>query len=476
MPVLQRILAGGDGDLVDEPLLHERDAVGGRRPQRTDGDAERRHVLGRDQHVLDEAARELVGGNDGVRAGDEIAIRDQLAARVQAGLEEMEAGRAVLVVRHVVFARPQQLDRHARQPRGRPLLGDDPGDPRHLDVVVAHEPPAESAAGAHEMERHVLGRNAGAERRMLLGRNLARRPDLQLPIVEVRRGVLRFERRMRQQREEVLGLDDLRRGPECRLDVADHGAGRTAGAAPAARCRCRRRRRRGCRRGRRLGRQLARLRQVPIAALRRDRTLVPGDLQRASRVVGQPPAVGHDRHARSQRVVALPGRLDDERVLDAGQPLDLVEVGADGLAAEDVALHQHRVEHVGERDVDAEDRTPVTISRLSTPRIRLPMILKSRGFLSAASMAAVSGTGRLAARDESERVGRRALGGGVRDDTARRRQLALRDVPLLRRGCQHEEPAARAHQTHVLVVGGNRAAAAFDLRRRTSGPGRPAGS
>ena len=45
---------------------------------------------------------------------------------------------------------------------------------------------------------------------------------------------------------------------------------------------------------------------------------------------------------------------------------------------------------------------PVTMSRLSTPRIRLPMILKSRGFLSAASMAADSGTGRLAAGDESD--------------------------------------------------------------------------
>ena len=63
---------------------------------------------------------------------------------------------------------------------------------------------------------------------------------------------------------------------------------------------------------------------------------------------------------------------------------------------------------------------PVTMSRLSTPRIRLPMILKSRGFLSAASMAAVSGTGRLAARRRQRGVGRRALGRGVRDDAARR--------------------------------------------------------
>ena len=45
---------------------------------------------------------------------------------------------------------------------------------------------------------------------------------------------------------------------------------------------------------------------------------------------------------------------------------------------------------------------PVTMSRLSTPRIRLPMIVKSRGFLSAASMAAFSGTGRVAASADSE--------------------------------------------------------------------------
>src|SRR5688572_23864211 len=171
--VLQRILAGGDGDFVDEALLHERDAVGGWRAQRPDGDAEGRDVLGRDQHVLDEASRELVRGHDGVRAGDEIAIRDELATRIQARLEEMVSRRAVLVVRHVVFARPQQLDRDARQARDRPLLGDEPGDPRYFDVVLAYEPPAESAAGTHEMERHVLGRNARAERRMLLGRNLA---------------------------------------------------------------------------------------------------------------------------------------------------------------------------------------------------------------------------------------------------------------------------------------------------------------
>ena len=135
----------------------------------------------------------------------------------------------------------------ARQPRRRPLLGDGPRDPRHLDVVLAHEPPAESAAGPHEVERDVLGRDAGAERRMLLGRNLARRPDLELPVVEVGGRVLRLERRVRQQREEVLGFDGLRRGAERRVDVADHGiGGRRASRSAACRLRRRRWRRRGC--------------------------------------------------------------------------------------------------------------------------------------------------------------------------------------------------------------------------------------
>ena len=384
-------------------------------------------------------------------------------------------GRAVLVVRHVVFARPQQLDRDARQARGRPLLGDDLGDPRHFDVVLAHEAAPESAAGAHDVERHVLGRNAGAERRMLLGRNLARRPDLQAAIVEMSRGVLRFERRMRQQREEVLGLDGLRCGAECRFNIADHRSGR-ASAAPTARCRSRGRIRhgRGC--GRRLGRQLARLRQVPLAGLRGNGAFVPDDLQRASRVVGDPPAVGDDRHARDEGVVALPRRLDDECVLDARELLDLVEVGVDDLPPEDVALHQHRMEHVGERDVDAEDRTTRHDVQVVDAANPLAHDLEVARILERSLDGGGFRHGQARRQGRQRAIGRRPLGRGVRDDTTRRRQLALRDAPLLRRRGQHEEPAARPHQAHVLVVGGDRAAATFDLRTVPSGPGRPAGS
>ena len=122
------------------------------------------------EHVVDEASRELVGRHHGVRAADEVAIGDELAVRVESGLEVVRARRPVLVVRHVVFARPQQLDRHARQSRRGPLVGDELGDAGDLDVVLAHQPASESAAGPHQVHRDVLRRNARTERRMLQAR------------------------------------------------------------------------------------------------------------------------------------------------------------------------------------------------------------------------------------------------------------------------------------------------------------------
>ena len=67
-----------------------------------------------------------------------VAPRDELAARVDAALEVVEARRTIEVVLHVVFARPQQLHGNAGLLR----------DPRRLDHVVVVQPPAEAAAAA----------------------------------------------------------------------------------------------------------------------------------------------------------------------------------------------------------------------------------------------------------------------------------------------------------------------------------------
>ena len=151
-------------------------------------------------------------------------------------------------------------------------------------------------------------------------RRLRRRPDLELAVLEVRRRVLRLERRVRDERIEVRRLDDLR--------------------APT---RARHRRRRPCGVERCGGcfDSVAGFAAKPCAALRRGRAFVPLHLQ-LSRAV----CASHQLSA----TIATPGirpcrsvraAFDDERVLHAGQRLDLVEVGADDLAAEHRALLEH---------------------------------------------------------------------------------------------------------------------------------------
>jgi hypothetical protein len=58
----------------------------------------------------------LAGTTDCV-LGTIVAEGDQLAGAVEPRLEKVVPLRPVLVVAHVIFARPQQLDRDARQPR-----------------------------------------------------------------------------------------------------------------------------------------------------------------------------------------------------------------------------------------------------------------------------------------------------------------------------------------------------------------------
>ena len=63
---------------------------------------------------------------------DDIA----LAALVDAARDELEAARTIVVMRHIVFARPEQLHRHAD------LLGDVSG----FSAVVVSQTAAEATA------------------------------------------------------------------------------------------------------------------------------------------------------------------------------------------------------------------------------------------------------------------------------------------------------------------------------------------
>ena len=75
-----------------------------------------------------------------------IAPGDDLARRVDAGLQVVQAAGTIVVVAHVVFARPQQLHR---------LAADLLRDGRGFDHVVVGQPPAEAAARAQQVDRDV---------------------------------------------------------------------------------------------------------------------------------------------------------------------------------------------------------------------------------------------------------------------------------------------------------------------------------
>jgi hypothetical protein len=68
-----------------------------------------------------------------------------------------------------------------------------------------------------------------------------------------------------------------------------------------------------------------------------------------------PPGVGDDRDAGEEACEVGPA-LDDERVLDAGQRLELLDVRARDLRPEHRRLLVDRVQHPRQLHVDAEQR------------------------------------------------------------------------------------------------------------------------
>ena len=178
-----------------------------------------------------------------------ILPRDDFAVCVDASLKEVEARRAVVVVRHILLARPEQLDGHAN------LFG----DIRGFDHVVVRQAPAEAAADAGEMDGDVLAVDAedpGGLLHAARGR-LAGRPDFEFAVVVIRRAVLRLERHVGKERIRVLRLDNMRRGAKGCIGVAVL-AQDLAGL---------------------ILRELHRCVGVELAALLRRWTVIPGDLE-----------------------------------------------------------------------------------------------------------------------------------------------------------------------------------------------------
>ncbi len=116
---LQRIAPRRHRQLIDKRLTHPRISVATRSTQ-VAGTQHQRHRRSVERIRWSQARREFVTANVrprrkllAIAVGHQVvAPRDQLALCVEAGLQPYRSPCAVGVVRHVIFARPQQLDRH----------------------------------------------------------------------------------------------------------------------------------------------------------------------------------------------------------------------------------------------------------------------------------------------------------------------------------------------------------------------------
>jgi hypothetical protein len=117
--------------------------------------------------------------------------RDELAGRVEPALEEVEPGRAVVVVTEIILAGPEEFHRNTG------LLGDGSG----FEHVVVRKAPTETAPGALHVHDDVAGRNVEDFGDLLAAgfRCLGRRPEFQLAVVKVGEAILRLHGGMRQE-------------------------------------------------------------------------------------------------------------------------------------------------------------------------------------------------------------------------------------------------------------------------------------
>ena len=244
----------------------------------------------------------------GVEAGGQLALRD----------------RVVAAVRHVLFARPDQLDRRARHLLARSSTA-------WRDPVVHRAAPAEAAAEVELVDLALRGRQPGrlgrrGQRRLAV---LRRRPDLAALRRPARRRVHRLHRRvvLVRVRYDRLDLAQRRRAPArvAVLVADDRLRGVEAGLQ---------RRGDGCARDRCV------------------RAEVPLDRQRIERRLGAPPGVGDDRDG----VVA-----DRHDLLDAGTARDRGGVEALDLAAEHRTGLDRRVQHARQLQVHAVDLRAVDL-------------------------------------------------------------------------------------------------------------------
>ncbi len=343
--------------------------------------------------------------------------RHRPALRVEGAREPVVARGPVEVVRHVIFARPHELEGGPHRLRDLHRLGDEV----HVDA-----PPEATAqvGGAHGdllgLEARHLRRHS---RRHLL--ELGGAADQARVLADVGREVHRLHRGVGEEGQLVGGLHGLcgalDGGVHVALlleDRAGPGRGRLEGGGNAG------------------------------GVERLSWALVPGDGERLARALGAPPGVGHHGDA----VGDLPHVLHPRHRLGPGG------VEAHRLAADHRALREGRVEHAGQLDVEPELGRPVDLGRgveavdrladVPALLVRLQLHVLGDGQLGG-GVGQLAVGGRLAARAVDHRV-LRAAGGGLH-------------APFLRRRRHQHGARLGAGDAQIVEPFGHRGGAARDL-------------
>ncbi len=319
---LERILAAGDGQFVQEALGEERVLRESDRTPVGGGDVD----IGR--MIIDMEIRDGVFQiDDAFHAGAIHAVAQSAKGRAdharvpshrpavfvqRAG--ELGVGRgAIQIVLHIVLARPGELHR----------LADGFGNfDRFADEIVSAAT-AKSAAQVHGVDLDLIGRKAGDLGRGTHGRGLDLRgnPNFAAIGAHVGGAIHRLHGSVRKIRHFVDGFELLRAAGQRGVDVAiiaRHRAGLFG----------------------EIHEQLANARAAEIGVL----AFVELKLQRAPAFHGGPGVVGDHRDAARNL----------NNLLDAGNGLGFRVVEAGNLAAEDRAARDHGVNHAGTPGVDAE--------------------------------------------------------------------------------------------------------------------------
>src|SRR5262249_54093797 len=129
--------------------------------------------IARNAEVWNESSGELISWNNAAtRSRYVIPEGDQFPARIQSCFEMVITGRTVIVMGHVILARPQQLHCDAGLTGFGAFISNQAGDLRNFNVIFVIKPSAETTTGADQMERDIVvfdtSRNRGVSDRWRL--------------------------------------------------------------------------------------------------------------------------------------------------------------------------------------------------------------------------------------------------------------------------------------------------------------------